>query len=371
MQSGRHRHLPAVFLTALVLAALPAAAEVTTTLSGFGTFGGSLTSDGNFVYRHDSTEFTGAADQFDIGLDSRLGVQAVFDFGDNISVTAQEVFKLRGSSNFSPGTEWFFGQYAPTPYIELRLGRFAIDTFLLSDSINVGYAAVWFNAPNDIYASEPFKFLDGGQFFWTAPLGPVQLKIEGAFGQTSANLIVGGQDIVQSAKYATNVAVSLEYHNWLLRAANTHITAPLTLSLAPARSITYSNRDSFDAVGLQYDDGRAIVLTEWTKRTENDIPALDKPLAASTQWYVAAGWHYKQITPMVDYSVYKPATQLISPPGDFHSWSGILRYDIRQNIALKAQISRAAAGNTRYFVTPDFTSREYVNIYSVGADFIF
>jgi len=48
---------------------------ISTTLSGFGTVGGSLTSDGEYQYRHDSTEFSGAPNSFDVGLDSRLGVQ--------------------------------------------------------------------------------------------------------------------------------------------------------------------------------------------------------------------------------------------------------------------------------------------------------
>jgi hypothetical protein len=371
MRTGRNTPLLALVTVLSALAALPAAADPTVNLSGYGTVGGTFTSDGAYAYRHDSTEFVGAGNQVDIGVDSRLGLQAVVEFSDDLSVTAQEVFRRRGAANFSPGTEWFYGQYAVTPYVDLRVGRFAIDTFLLSDSINVGYAATWFHAPNDIYASEPFKFLDGAQAHWTASLGDVRVKFEGAFGQTSTDLIVGGQTVVQSAKYATNFAVSMEYRNWLLRIADTHISAPLTLPLGPTHSLTYTTRDRFAAVGLRYDDGRALLLAEWTRRTQNDIPIVDKPLAAGSQYYAAAGWHVRKFTPMIVYGVYQSAKQLIAPPGEYQSWSGVLRYDVLRNVALKAQVARTGAGDTRFWVTPNFSSSEHVSVYSFGADFVF
>ncbi len=343
---------------------------VTTTVSGFGTVGGTFTSDGNFAYRHDSTEFIGAMNQFDVGLESRLGVQAVVDFGSGLSVTAQEVFKQRGSSAFSPGTEWFFGQYSPVSSLDLRIGRFAIDTFLLSDSLNVGYAAVWFRAPNEIYASEPFKYLDGGQGLWRAEIGPVSFKLEGAFGTTQANLVIGGLPITQSARYAGNIAASVDYKSLLFRVAKTDVDAPLTLQLGP-HSVTYTTKDSFTAVGLQYDDGHALMLTEWTKRSQNDIPIVDKPLAASSQWYVAGGRRFGRYTPMVTYGDYRPVVQLISPPGDYRAWSEMLRFDVIPNVDLKAEYSRAPVGDTRYFVTPNFKSDERVGVFSLGADFVF
>jgi hypothetical protein len=371
MQFGRYAKLLTVVAMASLWGDIAAADETTITVSGYGTIGGTLTSDGNFAYRHDSTEFIGATNQLDIGVDSRLGVQAVLEYGDSLSVTAQEVFKRRGSSNFDPGTEWFYAQYSFTPYVDVRLGRVAIDTFLLSDSINVGYAAIWFNAPNEIYASEPFKFLDGAQGHWATYLGDVKVKLEGAFGQSSVNLIVGGQTVIQSAKNAANAALSIEYRNWLLRVAYTDISAPLTLPLGATHSLTYTTHDHFAAIGSRYDDGRAVLLGEWTHRTQNDIPTLGKPLAAGAEYYAAAGWHLHKFTPMVVFGVYRSSSQLIAPPGEYKSWTGVLRYDLFHNVALKAQVTRTGAGNTRFWVTPNFTSNENVNVYSFGADFVF
>jgi hypothetical protein len=60
----------------------------------------SFTSNKNFAYIHDGTEFKRASDQFDIGLESRVGVQAVVDFGSDFKVIAQEVLRRRGEESF-------------------------------------------------------------------------------------------------------------------------------------------------------------------------------------------------------------------------------------------------------------------------------
>jgi hypothetical protein len=362
----------AAFAAATLALAASASAEdaITTTVSGFGTVAGTLTDNGSLEYRHDSTEFNGASNAFDIGTESRLGVQVVVDFGHGLSFTGQEVVKKRESDSFSPGTEWLFLQYSPTPGLLLHLGRVAIDTFLMSDSINVGYAAVWLRAPNEVYASEPFKYIDGVQAVWRKSLGPVNFKFEGESGTSAANLQIGGVSITQSAKSAYNTSFTVEYQSFLLNFAKTNVDAPLTLPIGP-HGLTYETRDNFIAVGAQYDDGRAIALTEWTKRTQNDIPVVDIPLAASSQWYVAGGWHFGSLTPMLTYGEYLPKIQLISPPGSYHTWSGALRYDVMRNVALKAEVSRVQAGNARYWVTPIADSDRCATVTSLGADFVF
>jgi hypothetical protein len=348
-----------------------AADEITTTISGYGTLGGSFTSDNQYAYHHDGNEFTGANEQFDVALDSRLGLQAVVDFGSGLSVTAQELVKQRGSDEFSLGTEWLYVQYAPDSHWKLRLGRVALAAFLLSDVRNVGYAQPWFRQPNEVYGAESFQSLNGGQALYHVNLGPVGLGLEGAFGNSTEQYFIDGVTSNVNAKNAYNVAVSLEYSNFLVRFAQTFLDLPSTLPLSPTFAVTYVNHDKFNSVGLQYDDGKAIVLSEWAKRSENNIPVLNAPAAASTQWYVAGGWRFGPLTPLVSYAVQNVGTQAFAPPGSFHSWNGSLRYDVVRNIALKAQVSRAQAGNPEYWVTPNPASHEWVSVFSLGADFVF
>jgi hypothetical protein len=352
-------------------AAVAAADDITTTFSGYGTLGGTFTSDTQFAYHHDGTEFTGAAEQFDIGLESRLGLQAVVDFGSGFSVTAQELIRQRGSSDFSLGTEWLYIQYVPDPKLKLRLGRVVVGTFLLSDSRNVGYAAPWFRAPNELYGSGPIQFLDGGQAIWNTNLGPVGLALQGSFGNTKLSYLSGGVASDVTVKNMYNLSVSLQYEDLLVRVAQTTINVPTSLPLGPTLVVPFELKDTFTSVGAQYDNGRAIVLAEWARRTDSDAPILGVPVAASREWYAAGGWRFGKFTPLVIYGKYEPSNSLVQPAGSYGTWSASLRYDVVRNIALKAQISRPQAGNSTYWVTPDTTTDKRVNVFSLGADFVF
>jgi hypothetical protein len=344
---------------------------ISTTISGYGTVGGTMTSDNNYAYIHDPTEFGGAAHQLNVGLESRLGVQAVIDFGSGFSVIAQEVARQRGDSAFSLGTEWLFLQYVPISDVKLRLGRVALPTFLLSDSRNVGYAAPWFRAPNELYGSGPFHSLDGVQALWHHNVGAIGLGLEGAYGNTQVQYRASGivSDVKTTGAY--NVAATVEYGDFLFRVARTSLNIPTTIPLGPSFAVNYVIKDIFDTAGLQYDNGKAIVLSEFGKRTENDIPILGEPALASKEWYVAGGWRFGKWTPMLIFGVYSAGTSIIEPEGKTGTWSVSLRYDVARNVALKAQISRPQAANFTYWADPNYTSTERVSVYSLGADFLF
>ncbi len=160
MQGSYSPIVRAVFsllLTQGVVSTTQADNGISTAISGFGTIGGTYTGDSAYTYVHNSSEFKATNGQFDLGLDSRIGVQAIFTYGTQLSVVVLEEAKRRGSENFSLGAEWAYLQYAPADDVKLRLGRVALATFLMSDSRDVGYAQAWFRAPNEVYQTEPFE----------------------------------------------------------------------------------------------------------------------------------------------------------------------------------------------------------------------
>jgi hypothetical protein len=344
---------------------------ITTTLNGYGTLGGTFTSNNNYVYHHDANEFSGANEQFDIGLESRIGLQARVNFGSGFSVTAQELIRQRGSDVFSLGTEWLYLQYEPDSHWTLRAGRVALGAFLYSDSREVGYAQPWFRAPNDVYAAGQFQNLDGGQALWHTDLGGVELSLQGSFGNTAGQYSYSGTLATIIVKNAYNISASVEYQSFLFRVARTYLNLPESIALGPGFAVNFAEHDIFNSVAVQYDNGKAIVLSEWSKRSEKDAPVLGQPLAASSQWYVAGGWRFGPVTPLLMYSGIKEEQSLSYVPATYHTFAASLRYDVVRNIALKAQVSRAQAGNAEYWVVPNQASNERVNVYSVGADFVF
>ena len=276
----------------LTFATAASADGVTTTLSGYGTIGGSFTSDSNYAYRHDPSEYSGASNNLDIGLESRIGVQAVFDFGAQFSVTVQEVARERDDKTFDPGTEWFYAQYSPTSDWTLRLGRVALGTFLLSDSRLVGYADPWFHAPNEVYAYEPFQFVDGGQILWHKRLGEIGVTLQSSYGTTVADEKALGTTLEATAHNVFNGSAAFEFGNFLVRIAETEFVYPVALSLGRGFLVNYSEHDKFTSLGFQYDDGSALVLSEWTKRGESLAPIVNLPILRGEAWYVAAGWRF-------------------------------------------------------------------------------
>jgi hypothetical protein len=359
---------------ALILAAggvARADGGISTSISGYGTLGGTFTSDNNYAYVHDSTEFTGATHQLDVPLESRIGVQAVIDFGSGFTVTAQELAKQRGSDDFSLGTEWLYLQYSPDPDWRLRIGRVALATFLFSDSRDVGYAAPWFRAPNEIYSAEPYSNLDGGQVLWHHNIGAVGIGLQGSYGNTTQSTLDLG--VVENVKVTSmyNLSATLQYGDFLLRVARTTINLPVSFQVGPINIVNFNLRDNFTSLGLQYDNGKAIVLSEFAKRTENDFPYLNLPAQSGLEWYVAGGWRFGKLTPLLSYGAIDPNRSFTEPAGSFGTWSASLRYDVVRNVALKAEVSRAQAGNGAYWVTPNPASSERVNVYSFGVDFVF
>jgi hypothetical protein len=362
----------AISAAILSMAACTASADgISTSIGGYGTVGGSFTSDGKYEYVHTLSEFTGASNSFDIGLESRLGVQAVVSFDSQWSITAQEVLKLRGSSNFDPGTEWLYAQYQPDSHWKLRLGRVVLPVFLVSDTIDVGYAVPWFRAPNNVYYAEPFDDLDGGQVLWQHSLGALQLNLEATYGEAGGTFQLTGLQVVAKSKSTFNAAASLSWRSLLVRYAATDLSTAASAPLSPTQVFSFIVHDHFHCLGVQYDDGKALLMSEWTKRTEPNLPVLNKPLSLETGWYVAAGWRLGKFTPLIMYSALNVTDSIIESPTSTHTWDASLRYDVMRNLDLKLQISRTGARNGSYWVAPNFASNEQVNVYSFGADFVF
>ena len=357
---------------ALTLAASTAArADITTTFSGFGTDGGSFTSDSAFAFHHDASEYTGASNQFDIGLESRLGLQGSADFGSGFSITAQEVFRERGSDEFNPGTEWLYVQYSPDSDLQIRMGRVVIPVFLFSDSRQVGYAAPWFRSPNEVYGAFPFDFVDGGQITWQKSLGQFTVALQGTTGSTSGTFQSGTLTIVTNAKDIFNESLSVTYGDLLVRIAQTTLSSPNSLPLTPTFTLNYQGHATFLSAGAQYDNGHAVLIGEWVDSKESNAPILNEPLTASKSWYASAGWRFNKFLPLVTYASTHEEQSILSPPYTKGTWSASLRYDVVSNLALKAEVTRAQASNGLYFINPNTTSDEHVNVYSIGADFVF
>lgn len=386
---------------------------ITTKFSGYGTLAGTVSSDANAGFRAGWWQGKGAGSDLDLGVDSRLGLQGVTTFSPNLSATGQLLIERRrtdsaadSNKDFDIGVEWLYGQYNITSDLNVRLGRVVLPAFMISDSRNVGYAQPWLRAPLEVYAGMPLSNLDGVQLTWRENIGPAILTLQPSFGSSSNNISVGqgGQPLfvlAETSKHVMSLNASLEYGSWTARVGQVRGTSPLSMDILGPKfgttldPINYNMKDRFTTAGLQFDNGSALFMTEFARRRQNGLPGTPpasystvtvptplspttpvsmiyaaqlagKPLAASTAWYVAGGWHFSQFLPVLAIGQFKDDLTRTK----YHSVDASLRYDVRSNVALKAQISSYDARDGNAFLNAS-TQSKHITVYAMGVDFVF
>jgi len=228
------------------------------------------------------------------------------------------------------------------------------------------------------YGQMPLRTLDGVQGLSRIPMGSTILSIQPSYGESAYNISVGSLVLKSTSHPVLSLNGSLEFGDWLIRAGQVRGTSQLNgLVLNPAlvgAPLNHNMKDIFTSAGLQYDNGKAVVMTEWAQRKQNNIdpsyfPSFGiggRPLGESRSWYVAGGWRFGQWLPLLSYGEAKNTLT----KDKTHNLSASLRYDVMTNVALKAQYSRYSAKDSVAFITPDPTKGN-VNVFAVGVDFVF
>lgn len=354
--------------------------------SGYGTLAGTVTDQSDREFRSSMNQSKGVSDKLDLGADSRLGLQGVVDFGSGFTVVGQALAQRRrhdgdekSNRDFDIGLEWLFAQYSPTSNLDLRLGRVVLPAFMISDSRNVGYAQPWLRAPLDVYAQMPLSYLDGVQVNWRIPVGAAIITLQPSYGTSHSNISSGAVVIDADAKPVYSLNATLEWGDWLARVSQMRGTTAIdNVSISPfLPALNYDMKDKFTSAGVQYDNGTAVVMGEFAQRRQNDVQLLGRPLAETDSWYLAGGWRFGKWLPMVAYSETKDKLTDVKT----NATSVSLRYDLMTNVALKAQISRYKALDSRAFVNPavvnpltataDADYNDRINVFSFGVDFVF
>jgi hypothetical protein len=342
---------PLALAAALSLCGAAHAADgITHKISGYGTIAGTFTDTNEAEYAGSLGKFTGANEQIDTGVDSRLGLQGVVTFDARFSMTAQALMVRRQDKDFDVGLEWFYGQYSPLPGVDVRLGRVMIPAFLFSDSLNVGYAQPWMRAPGEVYAQMLTNTLDGVQVGGRHAFGSFVLSGQLASGKSQFSVLVPTLGpITVKSDHVTSFNVTGEYDSWTARIGQTKMK-------------NAGSGDKFSSAGLQYDNGTAVVMAEATKRV-NDAGIYD-----NKSWYVGGGWRFGKLLPMLTYGRLKPETEVFLKNNS--SIGASMRYDVATNTAFKLQVNRAdTAGST--FINQTANAPEKTTVVSFGLDFVF
>lgn len=350
--------LAAAWVGTTGMAATPFGDRVT--LTGFGTLGVVKADTDQAQYRAELTQGRGASDDWDVGVDSKLGLQANATLTENVSIVGQMLVSRR--LEHPAALEWLYGSARLPAGFELKLGRMVLPTFMVSDSRNVGYTAHWLRAPQEVYGTYPTNSFDGGQLSYKNTFGPVNLTVQASAGKARSVVnLKSVQPLEMDQIRSLNLLA--ETGDWLLRVGQTraHTRFP-QLPLLPREA------DQFTGFGLQYDNGRAIVMAEYVTRRQDVASLFD-----SNSWYLTGGWRFGDFTPYAIVSRFKPIGPVYLDRTTTRAEALGLRWNAHQNVALKLQL-QSTQGDSASIVNsvPSFTADPpRVRVVSAALDFVF
>lgn len=379
-------------------------------LSGFGTIGAVHSSNhhADFVTSALKADGAGHTRSWSADVDSRLGVQLDVRKG-RWSGVVQLVSEQRLDGSYRPHVEWANVKYQITPDLALRAGRIALPMFLAADYRKVGYIVPWVRTPAEVYGSLPLSGSDGVDVTWRWATGALRHSTQAFYGRTDLNLqnsyrlkasaISGLSHTVETGAFSARVSaltgtLTTGVGQDLFSALRAF--GPRGQALASHYEIVDKRSTSVSA-GATYDPGAWFVTAEIGRSRSKSI------LADKSSAYVGAGIRHGQFTPYIGYARVR-AEVPTSDPGlpvaglpprlapvasklnfilnsylstipEQTTWSAGLRWDVAQDIALKAQYERVLpqrnSRGTFANLQPGFRFGKSTDVTSVALDFVF
>lgn len=308
-----------------VAAALPTVASaVDFTYSGFSTAAYSQT-DTNDA----QVGFSGQPDGIDkdgsVEMDSKLGLQVTARFNDLLSATIQGVAYTDITGDWEPRLDWAYLRLQPLQNVSVRAGYLRAPTFMYSDSVFIGYANTWVRPPLEVYGLSPVYQIRGVDATWRGNVGPFTVTVNPYAGDGEVDLDGETLDVPEWFGLATTVT----YNSWQARVGYSEINlgttnaalAPLIDGLRAVPSefcgacVSEASRLDLDGavvknynVGVQYDDGRNLLATEYgSARTEGNYVVPTRYGA-----YATYGRRFGNVMPYATYAISRRDTVMNS-----------------------------------------------------------
>jgi len=386
-------------------------------VSGFGSFGyvGTDTNSLGFIRNRTQTKSATKSGEGGGGVttDSRLGIQLDVGFSDSLHTTVQWVARDQAGDFFEQNLELAFISWRPVYDFDIRAGRLALDTFLISDHRNVGFTYPWMRPPNDFYNKIPVYHFDGADIAkqFSLDSGYLTVKVFGGYAMSS---LAGDVGVFDMDMPITGISLVYETNNWLMKAVynyqhldteipneplldlinNPQLNAvmPGLSTLAPHVSLKDTDLH-YMSLGTRYDDAVWLMHAE-ISYLESETSVLGDVLSG----YMSVGRRFSNLT---FYSVYGVAhgfhrhidipTPVVSGPSLLgiqsvldssinnnkakqQSFSLGGRWDVHPKIALKTQwvhywFEESGAAYWRHL--NNATEPSQVNVWSFGVDFVF
>jgi len=382
-------------------------------VKGFGTIGYTYSDTDQIGFYRDRTQTQEVKKALEVSTDSRLGVQLDLQINDFWQASTQFIVRDHAGDFFEQNLDWAYLRWHLTEDVSVRFGRMGVDSFLLSDYRNVGYAYPWMRPPHEFYTNIPISHFDGIDIKKTMSLEDGYLSVKAHAGYTATNLSEEYADLELEGPIA-GLNIVYESGNWRTRAGYTYIrqvkeiqlqtlisaindpvnnfVIPDINKLTPLLSVKNRNLH-FMSLGTAYDDGTWLIHTE---ASYIDTQDRFNPDVASA--YFSIGRRISKFTLYTVYGISHSFQKKVTVPDalfpvpaliklqqsvdavindngtDEQSLSVGLRWDFHPQVAFKAQWSHYWLADDGAALWQKPESREIpdnVNVISFGFDFIF
>lgn len=410
---------PLLALLALPLAISPAHADDSFTLptftySGFGTLAltRSDTKNADFIRPNQAK---GVQTNAKNGVDSNFGFQATAKFNDTFSFTGQGLVRKIVTDDFTAEAALAFVKAKVSDNVSVRVGRFGLPVYLISEYRSLGYASTMMRPPVEMYSQVPLESIDGADLIYQNSFGDTNFTGQFAIGETKQDFSAGF-----SVKFSKMTSINLVAENGPftfrfgrtdttinssdyaslntvvggLRAfsANPGLESAFRLN-AIANSIELKDaKGSFTSVGLIVDWNNFIIQSEFGKRKVDRLSIND-----STSWYTMVGYRMGSFTPYFNHASVKKDTPIaiaglptsgaypaqflavtngansVASTGSNQTSNSIgLRWDFSRSAAFKMQVDRFSIGpGSGTFVNAKPGFKGPVTVIAAGIDFVF
>jgi hypothetical protein len=368
-------------------------------LHGFGTLSISRTDQSeNAEYVRDLSQARGAGSDWTGKVDSLLGIQANYQIGPRTEAVLQAITRHHRDGRYDPELTWAFLRHEALPDIALRVGRLGTEFYMLGDSRLVGYSNISMRPPPDFYGTLIFSYIDGIDVSATRPLGDGLLSGK-LFAGISPEQVPFSPGLTWDLRGTKLLGGYLEYRGgaWQLRYSHAQSRFKHTLptdellgfpylALVPEMDMA-GQWARFASLGLVYDDG-PLSLQLMLNRIKQDSPAYEDSRAG----YLLAAYRLGDFTPYLGFSRSLTRPEALPLTGnpildfatrslvaqtrvDQHSYTLGGRWDIRKNLALKAQLDWIRGDPDATFLfkfkTGDKRWDGDMTVYSLALDFVF
>ncbi|PKM21715.1 MAG: hypothetical protein CVV10_07945 [Gammaproteobacteria bacterium HGW-Gammaproteobacteria-14] len=322
-------------------------------INGFISFAMERTSNNVKNASGDPLNYRGVDDSWDTRRLSRAGVQFNARIDDRTEAVVQLLARGDAANDYNVDAQWAYIAYDINPDLTARAGRLVLPFYLHSQYFQAGYAYPWIELPAEVYGRIPKETHEGIDLVWRTGTGPVSHNVNLFWGSMDVEGING----VYEVRNQTGLNIRSQWQNWTSFIGYTFSDVSLPLpdqSGAGFYDFSPLSLDEayayFATAGIQYDNGRLLVMAE---TTQLGINSEENWFPKTPSRYLTVGYRFGQWMPHLTWAqseargkncpqtLASAACVLYSDVGYRQkSWTLGTRYELTPGVALKAEASR-------------------------------